>query len=137
MRQIKWPEGLIIVYLRSFIAIDALLVTSDILHAGDPLLHGQLVLDIGNALQRLVHRFVESVDNVVQLVDPFLSLADNALHILHLVVQCGLFRGCKLTIAVAVACDQLRLNVLIDLLKKLLDLYKLISKLCEICFNFQ
>lgn len=127
MRQIKWPEGIIIVCLGSFIAIDTLLITSYILHACNPLLHGQLVLDVGNALQRLVHRFVESFDDVVQLVDPLLSLADNTLYILHLVVECGLFRGCKVTIAVAVAGDQLRLEVLVDLLKKLLDLYKLIS----------
>lgn len=102
------------------------------------MLHGQLVLDVGYALQRLVHRFVESFDNAAQFVDPFLSLADNTLHILHLVVQCGLFRGGKVAIDVAVAGDQLRLEVLIDLLKKLLDLYKLIAKLCAkyLCFNF-
>lgn len=115
----------------SISAIDT--TTSDILHASDALLHGQLVLDIGYALQCLVHRFVESFDNVAQFVDSFLCLADNTLHILHLVVQCGLFRGGEVAIDVAVAVgDQLRLEVLIDLLKKLLDLYKLIAKLCEI-----
>lgn len=117
--------------LRSISAIDT--TTSDILHTSDALLHGQLVLDIGYALQRLVHRFVESFDNVGQFIDSFLCLANNTLHILHLVVQCGLFRGGKVAIDVAVAVgDQLRLEVLIDLLKKLLDLYKLIAKLCEI-----
>lgn len=82
-----------------------------------------------------MHRLVESFDYVAQFVDTFFVLADNTPHILHLVVQCRLFRGCK--IAVAIAGYQFRLEILIDLVKKLLDLYKLISKLCEMVFNFE
>lgn len=80
-----------------------------------------------------MHRFIESFDYVAQFVDTFFGLADNALHIFHLVVQCSLFRGWK--VAVAIAGYQFRLEILIDLLQKLLDLYELISKLCEMVFN--